>query len=153
MKRILLYILLTALVFVAPVDRVDVGMLHPVEVVAIYREGSDVVLETDTGDVGKGYNAQSALQNMKDTSKAVIYLDTAHYLMVHLDAQEAIDDLRSELNSGIRICYYNTTLQLEDVAEYLSVHGDLPKLRRWKQGDSVPILTSEKYFRICRKSA
>lgn len=143
MKRIPIYILLVALTFIAPVDRVDVGKLQPVEVVAIYSESGQIVLQTDTGDTGWGADAAQALKDLKETAAAVVYLDTAEYLLVQKDIQQYIEPIRKDLKRSVKVCLTDGLLDLKQAGKYLGVHGDCPKLRDWKSGDNLPILTEE----------
>ncbi len=141
MKRILLYIAAFALALQMPVERVDIARLRPVQVVCLEREGERLVLQTDTGDTGSGTDVASALADLKATTPAVIYLDTAQYLLVSSDAEEAINDLRADLKKNVRICQVQGIIALEEVAAYLTVHGQLPQLKHWQAGQSLPILT------------
>lgn len=143
MKRILLYVLILALVLLIPVESADVADLRPIEVICIYKEGNTVILETDTGDVGSGTNAIEALADMKQTSPAVIYLDTAEYLLVSENAAGEVDSLREILKDSVKLCMTKDKVALEDAAKYLPVHGDLPQIREWKTGDRLPILSLE----------
>ena len=76
MRRILYGVILLA-AFFAPVERLDVAKLLPVEAVAIYLEEGQVVLETDSEDRGRGDTVQAALENLKQNATKIIYLDTA----------------------------------------------------------------------------
>lgn len=144
MKRIPLYIIILTLVFFAPVRRVNVGTLRPVEVVSVYRLNGKVIIETDTGDLGQGIDMEQAVQDMKQTSPAVIYLDTAEYLLFTNDCQYVAQELRSHLKGSVKVCMTQGQVSTKDAAKYLVVHGDLPKLKHWKPGDKLPVLTEEK---------
>lgn len=146
MKRIPLCIIIIALVFFAPVRRVNVGSLRPIEVVSVYKKDGQVIIETDTGDLGRGQDVVQALEDMKQTAPAVIYLDTAQYLLIATDSQLEADTLRKHLKGAVRVCLTEGEVSTEDAAKYLLVHGDLPKLRHWKPGDSVPVLRAENIF-------
>ncbi len=130
--RILIYIVILALTFLAPVERVDVASLLPIESVAVYMEGDAVVLETDTEDTGRGETVSQALQNLKDVTPAVVYLDTAEYLLVSEDAVTQVDGLREYLKPSIKVCIWDAKGSVKDAAKYLSVHGDTVPLRDWK---------------------
>ena len=82
MKRIPIYIILIALVFIAPVRRVDVGTLEPVEIIAVSKERGMTVVRTDTDDVGIGKSIEQALEDLKQTATGVVYLDTAEFLLL-----------------------------------------------------------------------
>ena len=80
--RKILYINIIVAVFFAPVDRLDIAKLLPVEAVAVYRENDTVVLKTDTDNTGRGKTVWEALKNLKENAVSVIYLDTADYLLI-----------------------------------------------------------------------
>lgn len=143
MKRICVYIGILALTLFAPVDRLDVAKLEPVEVVFLSREGDTVILATDTKAAGMGTTAMEALADLKQTTAGVVYLDTAEYLLVAEDAANEIDGLRSALKGDVKLCL-GRDVQVEEVAEYMEVHGKLPRLKDWKAGDPLPVLAGEK---------
>ena len=141
MRRIILYILLMAAALLAPVERADVGKLRPIETVAVYKENDWIVLRTDTDDVGIGATATQALQNMKDTASGIIYLDTAAYLLLEEDAQDAAEELRGVLKDKVRLCLSDKKIEPKDATKYLSAHGGLPRMEDWKAGQELPVLT------------
>ena len=124
-----------------PVKDNDIGRLQPVEVVQVFRQGSQVSIRTDTGDIGLGDTAEQALQNLKDTTPGYIYLDTAEYLLLNGAAMSDVEVLRTALKRNLRICLAESKLDLQLVAEYLPVHGELPRLKNWNLGDKLPELT------------
>ena len=123
-----------------PVDKVDVAKLRPIEVIYVALDGDTVVLQTDTGDVGAGTDSLSALDNMKEISPAIIYLDTAQYLLIGPEGEEAALQLRGILKDNIRLCKTERPVDLQAAAQYLPVHGKLPKFAQWETGESLPIL-------------
>lgn len=144
MKRLALYALILAFVWIIPVERTDVAKLSPIEVIAVYQVQDTVELETDTGDVGKGTDAISALANMRQTSPAVIYLDTAQYLLIGQGAEAAAEELRKELKGSVKLCGIKGRIQLEDVSAYLEIHGSLPAIKQWNRDDSIPVLMEKR---------
>ena len=140
MKRILLYIVLLGLALLVPVERADVGKLRPVETIAVYQEGDLIVLRTDTGDTGIGTTAMQALQNMKDTACGIIYLDTARYLLVEEGTEHAAEALQPVLKGKVRMCLASREIELLLATQYLNVHGNLPRMRTWKQDQKLPAL-------------
>lgn len=129
--RKFLSIVILALSLAAPVKRLDVAKLQPVETVAVYLTGNIVVLETDTGDRGQGSTVEEALRNLKENACSVIYLDTAEYLLVGGNAQQTAAELRPFLRDSVKVGPYNGG-DLKEETAYWEVHGDLPKLSRWK---------------------
>lgn len=130
MRKILSVVIL-ALCLVAPVKRLDVEKLQPVEAVAVYMEGGRVVLETDTQDKGMGNTALEALEDMKEKALSVIYLDTAEYLLVEEAAAVYAEALRPLLSGSVKVGEYLGGAVKEQAA-YYEVHGNLPKLKSWK---------------------
>ena len=140
MKRVLIYGAILASVAAVPVCPLKIGQMLPVKVVAIYKEGARTVIETDTKNKGVGDTAVQALCNMKDTASGIIYLDTAQYLLLTKDTEEAAEELREELRPGVRLCRTETAVNLEEAARYLDAHGKLPKLKAWEKGAELPLL-------------
>lgn len=132
MRRIL-YVVILGLLFLAPCERMDVAKLLPIEAVAVYMEEGSVVLETDTEDKGRGGNAKEALQNLKDITPAVVYLDTAEYLLVSEEAANCVEELRSFLKPSVKVCVCEASGRVKTAAKYLEVHGNLPKLKDWNR--------------------
>lgn len=141
MKRILLYAAILSALLAAPVKRLDVGKLRPVQVVAVYKENQWVVIETDTGDYGIGATAEQALCNMEDTTAGVIYLDTAQYLLLRKGAENEAEQLRKVLKPDTRLCYAQEEIDIMQTGKFLAAHADLPKLKDWKKEQDLPVLT------------
>ena len=140
MKQRLLYILIIAAVFFAPVEPLNIANLRPVQVIAFYGDGENLVIETDTRDRGVGTTPQQALQNLKDTAKGVLYLDTAEYILMEDTAQSAVEALRWAFRKSAKICRIQGQIALEDAADFLASHGKLPKIKEWKAGADLPVL-------------
>ena len=112
--------------FFAPVDRLDIAKLEPVEAVAVYMEEGRVTLQTDGENIGSGVTAQEALADLKENALAVIYLDTADYLLVSEGAEEAAKDLQQYLQKSVQIGKYNGG-NIKEEAQYLDVHKNAAK--------------------------
>ena len=140
MKRMVIYIGILASVLAVPIRPSNVGELLPVQVVAVYEEQGQTVLETDTGNRGVGENAVEALANMKAIALGNIYLDTAEYLLIGKNAQKGAEALRQVLKGTVQVCTLEEPADLSAAAQYLDVHGELPKLRAWKEGSELPVL-------------
>ena len=141
MKRILLYIVVLLVLLMIPVEASDIGKLRPIEVVSVYRDGAQTVMETDTGDQGRGATAQQALENLKETSTGIIYLDTARYLLLTRETVKAAEELREELKGTVRLCLTAARADLTVIGDYLEIHGELPRLKTWEMGQELPTLS------------
>ncbi len=124
--RTILYILILVIMLFAPVARIDIAKLSPVEAVAVYKENGLTVLKTDVGDEGRGSNGIEALENLKMKASSIIYLDTARYLLVGEGANEAAASLQKHLKPGIRLGEYKGG-DVKEEAKYLDVHADSAK--------------------------
>ena len=142
MKRILLYIGILAALLAAPVERLDVGKLRPVQVVWVYKENDWMVIQTDTGDIGIGETVGQALKNMEDTTSGVIYLDTADYLLLSKEAEDTAIELQKVLKPKTQMCYAESEIDIKEAGRFLSAHGALPELEGWKKGQELPVITT-----------
>ena len=131
MRKLIYAAILLSLSF-APLHRLDVANLLPIRAVAIYMEDKDVVLETDTGNLGRGENVTEALENLKKETPAVVYLDTAEFLLVSESAVPMVEELSQHIKPSGKVCVCEAEGRVKEAAEYLEVHGNLPKLRNWK---------------------
>mgnify|MGYP003299058783 CR=1 FL=1 len=141
MKRIILYIGIVAALFVAPTEQLEVGKLIPVEAAAVYKQNASYVIETNTQNKGIGKTAQEALQNLKDTAAGIIYLDTAKYLLLTEETQDAVEILRENLKPSTQLCKMKRPVPMKEVAKFLDAHDKLPKLKHWKTGTELPVLS------------
>ena len=146
MKRVIIYSCILILLLFSPVTKLDVADLEPVEVVYLYKESGNTVLQTDTDAKGKGEDVLAALDDLRQTTSGVVYLDTARYLLIAPDALEQAEALRRELKGKIRVCMA-ADVPLDEAAAYLHTHGKLPTLGSWKQGQPLPFWNGEKIFK------
>lgn len=126
--RIVIYVVILGLMLLAPVERIDVEKLLPIESVAIYMDGDTVVLETDTENKGRGESASDALENLKDMTPAVVYLDTAEYLLVSEEALSEADNLMQFLKPSVKVCICDARGRVKDVTKFLQAHENTAPL-------------------------
>ena len=143
MKTLLCYALILGSALAMPVKKADVALLRPVEVIYIGGESDAVILKTDTDDVGIGTDVASALEDMKQTSPAVIYLDTAEYLIIGPGATEEAAALKGTLKASVQLCRTDGNPDLKQVAQYLPAHGKMPCFSQWDEGEKLPLLHLE----------
>lgn len=103
MIRRLIYIVLIAAVFFAPVKRVNVADLEPVEALLLTREGEKLTLTTDTGISGTGADMAQAMEDLRENTPAVLFLDTVEYVALTEAAKEDVEDLMPQLKSRIKL--------------------------------------------------
>lgn len=124
--KIVLYALIVGLSFLAPVRRLDIAKLEPVEAIALSVEGNMLVLETDGEYTGKGATVAEALQNLRENTPAVIYLDTARYLLMAEDAKAYQEEMAAQLKPSVQIGIYRGG-EVKEEAKYLDAHGESGK--------------------------
>ncbi len=128
--RKILYAAILILTYFAPVKRLDIAELLPVEAVAVYTDGIQVVLETDTQNIGRGGTVEQALADLKEKTSAVIYLDTAEYLLVSEDAISTLDKLSEFLKPSVKVSLIDARGKVKEASEYLRVHPDYEPLKK-----------------------
>ena len=112
----------------------DVGKLSPVQVVLV-RNSEQVVLLTDTKEQGTGEDVASAVINMKQTSAAEVFLDTADYLLIEPGAQVWITQLQEYLRPSCNICYVTGDADPEQAGLFLQLHEPSLTLADYEAGD------------------
>ena len=130
MRKILYAAILVALIF-APVKRLEVRKLLPIRAVAVYRSQGQITLETDTEHKGDGESVEAAILELKKNTPAVVYLDTAEYLLVSKDAEAVIPQLCNYFKPRVKVCICEAEGDVKTFAEYVDVHGATTELRQW----------------------
>lgn len=143
MRKGILYGVLLAAALLAPTDDVELGKMKPVETVSIRTQEGRVLIETDTEDMGSGETFKEALKDLEKTTPGRIYLDTAQYLLIGEEAEGMVPELEAMLKDGTRLCKREGEVDMKTVGEYLRQHTPEMKLKKWKQGDRLEVLTAE----------
>ena len=130
--RIVLYVCILALLFLAPVERLDVAKLEPVQTVAVRTEEQRVVIETDTQNRGQGHSLHEAVRDLEENTPGVIYLDTAQYLLLTEDAAKYRSELKKYMRPSVKVSMWDGVGNVETAAKYLAVRSDLPRLKDFK---------------------
>ena len=127
-----LYIIILALLLLAPVKRLNVADLEPVQTVAISVHQGMIMLETDTDNQGRGGSIEEALKDLEENTPGVIYLDTAQYLLVAESAKTQLRNLKKYLSASVKVAQWDEKSSVKDAAKYLRIRKDLPKLKSLK---------------------
>ena len=130
--RLLLYICILALLPFAPVNRLDVAKLQPVQTVAVSIEEGQVVIETDTENRGRGRSVREAVENLETNTPGVIYLDTAQYLLITEEAMSQLEELKGYMFPSVRVSLWDGKGSVETAAKFLDIWLDLPRLKDLK---------------------
>ena len=142
MKRIV-YGVLIAEALLVPTTPQELGKLKPVEVVKLNKEKGEIQIETDTGDTGRGETIELALRELKETTPGTIYLDTAEYVLLPMQAEELLDQLSPHLKQSVRICLWKGEIDMNEVSTYLDAHRPGNEMKHYKVGMSLQTLSSE----------
>lgn len=113
----------------------DVGKLQPVQVVRVSSGGGQVLIETDTGDVGVGAALTEAFENMKRTASASVFLDTADYLLISESCTALLPALMTYLRPSCVVCLEDGSSDMEQVGAFLEYHKPELTLMRYKAGE------------------
>lgn len=144
MKTYIAVAAIVALLSVTPFQATDISKLAPVEVVWLAEENGQILLVTDTEDVGRGANVMEALSDMKATAIGTIFLDTADYLIVETGAEKFLDQVADNLRPSCMLCQANQMPDLEEAADFFSVHKWDVTLRQWQNERMVlPVFIEE----------
>ena len=138
--RIVLYIVILSALFFAPLQRMEIANLEPIQAVWMYREDGDVVLETDTDDKGRGVTVVDALNDMKNNSPGIVYLDTAQYLFVSEIDKKEIYAIMPYLKKTVRLCIWDGQADIESAIKYADSHKTCLKMKQWHKVGNLPEL-------------
>ena len=120
--RMLYYIIIVGLMLLAPVKRLDVAKLEPVEAVAVTVNDGCVMLETDTESIGVGRNAEEAVTSLRKNAKGIIYLNTARFLLVGDNAEEAAMQIMPHLRRTVHLAAYDGG-DVKEQTGYMEAHN------------------------------
>lgn len=140
MMRKILYALILGSLFFAPLNRIEIANLEPIQAVWMYQTDGKLVLETDTKDKGSGATVEEALTDMKNSSPGIIYLDTAQYLLVAEGTEHQIAALQPHVKDTIYLCLWDGQGSLADGVKYADAHNVGVKLNKWKSNSKLPSL-------------
>lgn len=115
--------MLGALILLAllPSEGTELGQLRPAAVLVVREETPEIVLETDTGDSGRGETLALALEDLRQTTPGHLFLDTVEDLIVSGETQILLPELQKILRPAVRVCKAEQ-VNLETVWDYLHTH-------------------------------
>lgn len=121
----------------------DIGKLQPVQVVRLSNPQGQVCMETDTGDFGVGENLKAALVDMKMSSSAEIFLDTADYLIISPGCVDLLPAMMQYLRPSCAVCIEEGKPDMEQVGIYLQQHSPTITLIQCRAGQcDLPTLVT-----------
>lgn len=111
-----------------PSPGTELGELSPAALLFVYREGEEIIIETDTACVGRGSTIRNALDDMNQTSSGRILLDTVENLVVSSEAKQTIPQLQELLRPGVLVCK-SEKIDAEKAWRYLRIHKPSQRLK------------------------
>lgn len=140
--KLILYGILIAAALLVPKRPLELGKLKPVEVIRIEQVGEQFVVETDTGDSGRGATVSQAVWNLRETTAGTVYMDTAEYVLLPAD-ERVLVQIAPHLRGSVRLCHWQGEIKLEETGKYLDVHKPSVMLKQYKMGMPLQILKGE----------
>lgn len=144
MKRWAIYLLLfaaAAALGTSAFTGTDVGELLPVEAVRVSVREGELLLETDTGDTGRGADVDAALRDLKESAPGNLFLETADYLILAPGSEPFLRELYGFLRPSCGVCVEDGEADMERIGEFLSAHKPETTLRDWRNGsEDLPVL-------------
>ena len=136
--RIILYGVIIFLLFLVPLQRVEIANLKPVEGIWIYKASESVAIETDTGDLGLGRTIEDAVEDIKRNSTGIIYLDTAKFVFVDETASDELIAFRPFVKGNVCISKWDGKGNVSDAVQYADAHKVGVKYKKWNLGSNLP---------------
>lgn len=140
MKRMILYVLIIAAVFVLPVKPTETENLEPIQAVWLCLDNENIILQTDTENQGIGKSVAESLENMKLHSDRLVYLDTAQFLLVSENAVDRIAEIEPYLKGSVKICLWDGTGEIAEASRYMQTHKIGSRLSCWQPETKLPVL-------------
>lgn len=135
--RYIIYCIIIVAVLIAPVQKIDIGDLEPIQALWLYMEEDLIAIKTDTDDYGVGKTVDEAVAMMKKQSEGIVYLDTAQFLLVSEDAVTQIGSLAPKLKGTVKVCLWEGE-NVKDGARYMQAHHIGCKLNEWNRQTKLP---------------
>ena len=136
--RIIAYIVCLGTLFFVPLNRIEIADLEPIQAVWMYTENGNIVLETDTDDMGVGVTVEIALSDMKNRSSGVVYLDTAQYLFVSETVLGEIYAIEPYIKQSVHLCKWGGQGSIEEAVKYAKSHNVGLKIKCWDVAGNLP---------------
>ena len=98
---------------------VDIAKLEPVEAIYIYIEEGKIRMQTDTGSEGTGYTLAEALEDLHKTASAVVFPDTADYLLVTEQTKSLLPELAGLLRPSAKVLLAAGPVDMERILPFI----------------------------------
>lgn len=134
-------LLILSAVGLAPFQGTDVAQLQPVELLQISQTDGKVLVQTDTGDSGRGDTLAAAFDDLEATVSGHVFLETAEYLLITPKTAAMLPELTQRLRPACSVCFVYGGADLEKAAKFLSAHKPQVTLQDVRAGEErLPVL-------------
>lgn len=127
-----------------PIGR-DVAAIEPVQTVRIFKQGDEIVLQTDTDAMGRGETVDDAIRSMHETSPSYVFLDTADFLIIDPELVAMLPALEDLLRPSCRICLEKGEPDMEKAGAFLNIHKSKMTIKDFLAGErKIPVLETNR---------
>lgn len=105
-----------------PFQGTDVADLQPAELIYVYSDGKQLVVQTDAGSMGIGKDPAAAFEDLQNSADASVFLETADYLLLTADTRSLTPELCDYLRPGCGVCLLDGEAELSDITDFLKTH-------------------------------
>ena len=113
----------------------DVGKLRPVQVVCVNMVDGQVQIWTDTGDIGVGIDLHRAVEDMKASAVAEVFLETADHLLISEQCVSLLSEAAIYLRPSCSVCLMDGEPEMEQVGQFLTLHIPKITLMEYRAGE------------------
>lgn len=150
MKRWLIYLIAVLVLYSLPEGQgTELGKLNPAGLVYIYKEADQFVVRTDTEEMGRGASLEKALEDLRATSSAEVFLDTVDYILVTEDTKSCVPELEKEFRLSSKMVLATGQIDAVQAASFLATHDpEMTLLDYVTTGKSLPklMMAGERYY-------
>lgn len=117
-----------------PFRGTDIAKLQPVELIRVQHMPDGFLIVTDTGNVGRGTDLESAFRDLKETASGEVFLETAEYLLIGHQETIYLRQLAKWLRPACKVCCTEDAVDLKQAISYLRIHDPQRTLQQWRAG-------------------
>lgn len=141
LRSVLYFIILTPIAFLR-LNSIEIANLKPIEALWVSVDNNNIVISTDTGDIGCAISVDEALIKLKDNSESVVYFDTARFLFVDESATKYLPEISPYVKTTIRLCQWDGQGDIRGAIRYADSRKIGIKLNRWNDVGKMPEIPS-----------
>ena len=146
-----------AVLMLSPFHSRDAAKLIPVQTLSVRMDGDLCLVESDSGQHGRGIDPRNALSDLERTAPGILILSTARQIVVDESAMAALEELifLDDLHPGTEVYDSAAPINAVDATPFLNRHASGVSISRLRSayltGEAIrlPCLTGgEGRYRI-----